>query len=162
MPDVTLDTAVDQIRAILQEAFEGPQQPWSYFTDQGADAALLGTLEKLSAAEASRVVGGTSVAAHVHHVAFGLSASAGWIKGDRTQRNWQESWLISTIDDNAWPVLLDVLRNRYAELKEAIDTHALTSIEALGGAMGAVAHVAYHLGAIRQKIACAAELPPKS
>src|SRR5688572_23418643 len=113
MPDVSLDTAVDQIRAILQEAFDGPQQAWSYFTDQGTDAALLGTLEKLTAAEASRVVGGTSVAAHVHHVAFGLSASAGWIKGDRTQRNWQESWLISTIDDNAWPVLLDVLRNRY-------------------------------------------------
>jgi hypothetical protein len=31
--------------------------------------------------------------------------------------------------------------------------HSMTSAEAGGGAIGAVAHAAYHLGAIRQKVA---------
>jgi hypothetical protein len=37
----------------------------------------------------------------------------------------------------------------------------MASEEAAGGAIGAVAHVAYHLGAIRQKVAVARTLEAK-
>lgn len=148
-----MDVVIGQLVDVLREAFEGPPERWSYFTDTGADGGLLGTLAKLTAPEASRLWGGTSIAAHVHHVTFGLAASSAWIRGDRSPRDWQESWRISAVDDAAWSRMLDELRSGYKDLRQAIESHALSSVEAMGGAIGAIAHVAYHLGAIRQKVA---------
>lgn len=143
---------VDQLVAVLREAFDGPPTPWSYFTDHGADAGLLGTLAKVSAAEASRPVAGTTIAAHVHHIVFGLEASSAWIRGDRNQRNWKDSWSVSAVDDATWTKMLDQLRSGYDDLKQAIEAFAPSSAEAAGGSIGAVAHLAYHLGAIKQKV----------
>src|SRR5262245_22521715 len=152
MADVSADVVIGQLVAVLREAFEGPER-WSYFTDHGADAGLLGTLFKLSAADASRPEGGSSIAAHAHHVAFGLAASAAWIRGDRSRRDWAESWRVRTVDDAAWTALQRQLRDGYQELRQAIEANASGGPEAVGGAVGAIAHVAYHLGAIRQKAA---------
>lgn len=157
MSTVTAPEVVGQLLAVLGEAFEGSQQPSSYFTDGPADTALLGTLAKLSAKQASQPVGGTSVAAHVHHVTFGLGASIAWIGGDRSPRDWQESWQVKTVDDKAWTRLQGQLRDRYQELRQAINARAAADAETFRGALGAFAHVVYHLGAIRQKIACAAK-----
>jgi len=157
MAEISMDV-VAQLLDVLDEAFEPPQKGWTYFTDNRADAGLFGTLLKLSAAVASRPCGGTSIAAHVHHVIFGLEASAAWIRGDRTSRNWQESWRVSTVDDATWSGMLDELRSQYNELRRSIETSAASSAEAMGGAIGAIAHVAYHLGAIRQKVACSQQL----
>src|SRR5262245_19906310 len=98
MADISADVVTGQLLAVLREAFEGAER-WSYFTDHGPEAGLFGTLGRLSAAEASRVTGGTSVAAHVYHTLFGLEASAAWIRGDRTKRDWAESWRAKMVDD---------------------------------------------------------------
>jgi len=147
---------VEQVLGVLSEAFEGPRESWSYFTDTGRDSGLFGTLEKLGAAEASRILGRTSIAAHVNHVIFGLHASARWIEGDRTTRKWDESWSLSSADDAGWKHTRERLRTAYRDLKRAIEVYAMESEEALGGTLGALAHVAYHLGAIRQKVSIAA------
>ncbi|HEX9942728.1 MAG TPA: hypothetical protein VGG03_11970 [Thermoanaerobaculia bacterium] len=152
MPDLSMEATIGQLLAVLCEAFEGAER-WSYFTDHGADAGLLGTLGKLSAAEASRPTGGTTIAAHAHHVVFSLEASSAWIRGDRSRRNWAESWSVTTVDAAAWARLLEELEKGYRDLRQAIEAHASSSVEAMGGAAGAVAHMAYHLGAIRQKVA---------
>lgn len=153
MAEIRSEIIIGQLLAVLREAFEGAER-WSYFTDHGPDAGLLGTLAKLSAAEASRPVGGSSIATHVHHVAFGLSACAAWIRGDRTPHNWEESWRVKTVDDAAWLRLRDELRAGYEELRQAIEAHGAAGAEAMGGSIGGIAHVAYHLGAIRQKVVC--------
>lgn len=153
MADISLKDAIGQVLAVLREAFEGSPNPWSFFTDGAPDTALFGTLAKLSAAEASRPVGGTSIAAHVHHTNFGLGAAAKWIRGDKSPSDWAESWCISTVDDAAWSRLQQQARDGYNELRQAIEANAASSVDAMGGAVGAVAHVAYHLGAIRQKTA---------
>jgi len=150
-----MDVVLGQILGVLAEAFEGPQQSWSYFTDSGKDSGLLGTLGRLDAAEASRVLGKTSIAAHVHHVLFGLAASAAWIEGDRTTRKWSESWRVMEADDAQWRHMLETLRTRYQDLRRDVEVYAATSPESMGGVIGALAHVAYHLGAIRQKAAIA-------
>jgi hypothetical protein len=137
MAGISMDVVIGQLVGVLREGFEG----------------LLGTLARLTAAEASRPVGGSSVAAHAHHVVFGLAASAAWVRGDRSPSNWQESWGAGTVDDAAWARLQEQLRGGYQELRQAIESHAASSLEAMGGAVGALTHVAYHLGAIRQKIA---------
>lgn len=151
MAKIEIDVAVGQLVAVLREGFEGAEQ-WSYFTDHGTDAGLLGTLAKLSARQASEPRGGTSIVAHAHHTSFALDASAAWIRGDRSRRNWQESWSVKQLDEEGWKQLQEELRKRYEDLREAIEKEAATSPEAFGGAAGAVAHVAYHLGAIRQKV----------
>lgn len=153
MATVEISVVVRQLVAVLHEAFEGPPQRWSYFTDQGPEAGLLGTLATLGPEDASRITnnGGRTIAAHVYHVIFAMNASAAWIRGDRTPHNWKESWRLSTVDELAWPQLLEDLRLGYKDLHQAIESQAASSEEAVGGAVGAIAHVAYHLGAIRQK-----------
>ncbi len=156
MANVEISAVIHQLRGVLREAFEGPaQQQWSYFTDQGKDAGMLRTLATIDAPEASRVPGryGTSIAAHAYHATFALNASAAWIRGERTPRNWRESWRVSTVDEPAWGRLREDLRRGYEDLSEAIGSSGASSEEAVGGAIGAIAHAAYHLGAIRQKLA---------
>ena len=155
MAEVEATKVIRQLLGVLREAFEGPAQRWSYFTDQGKDSGILGTLATIGAPDASRLSGksSTSIAAQAYHVTFGLNTSAAWIRGDRTPRNWRESWRVTTVDEAAWVRLHEDLRRAYDDLCRAIESQGLSSEEAVGGAIGAIAHVAYHLGAIRQKLA---------
>ncbi|HEY7681293.1 MAG TPA: DinB family protein [Gemmatimonadales bacterium] len=153
MPAVQTPSVAAQLTAVLREAFEGPQEKWTYFIDNRPDAGLFATLAALSSAQASRPSGpsGNSIAGHVHHLAFSCAASAAWIRGERPSLNWDESWRIRTVTDPEWGALKDQLRKEYTALLAAIEQHALTNDESLGGSIGAVAHVAYHLAAIRYK-----------
>src|SRR5712691_2706112 len=98
MTVVSIEATLEQLLAVLREAFEGPQLNWSYFTDQGAESGLFGTLTSISASAASRVWAGSTIAAHAHHTAFALDASAAWISGDRSPRDWNESWSVMVVD----------------------------------------------------------------
>ncbi len=155
MAEITTVTAVRQLQAVLREGFEGPKERWSYFTDNDPDAGFFGTLRSLDAAGASRPIGQGTIAAHVHHMVFALEASTAWIRGDRSPRKWSESWAVTAVDGPEWARLLERLRGGYEDLRGAIDAHALDSEEAAGGAIAAVAHAAYHLGCIQQKLALA-------
>ena len=144
------DIAVNQLVGALTEGFEGPNESFGYYLD--SDAGLKSTLAKLSAAEASRAVGGNSVAAHAHHILFSLNAFAKVIAGDRSPNDWNESWTVKSVDDGAWSRLQQDLGAGYEKLRTAIEG---STPESLGAAVGAVTHLAYHVGAIRQKIAAA-------
>jgi len=66
------------------------------------------------------------------------------------------------VDDAAWVALRTELRRAYESLLVAVETHGVWDEDALGVAIGAIAHTAYHLGAIRQRLVRAggpAELP---
>lgn len=141
-----------QLLAVLHEGFEGPTTPWSYFTDAREDAGLTGTLKPLCASDASRSVAGQSIVAHVHHVAFGMHAAADWIRGNHTPKEWKESWSVLAVDDQEWDKVKDALREAYDDLRQALAFHSSDSVHSFGGAVGSIAHVAYHLGAIRQKL----------
>jgi hypothetical protein len=155
MSEISLAEVKGQLLAVLREAFDGPAQAWSYFTDNNPEAGILGTIGSRTAREASTVTGGTSIAAHVHHALFALEASTAWIKGDRSPRDWKESWKVSAVDASSWTELRDRLLRAYEDLRSAIEQHGMANAEAAGGAIGAVAHAAYHLGAIRQKVTIA-------
>ena len=147
------DAVSRQLVNVLKEAVLGPTGSWSYFTDNRPDAGLLGALATVSAAEASQPWAGSTIASHVHHVAFALGVSADTIAGDTGPHDWTASWRVTTVDDAAWSSLLARLRGEHARLAQAIEAHSSSSEQALGEAVGALAHVAYHLGAVRQKIA---------
>jgi hypothetical protein len=155
MKSISNEVVTRQLLAVLAEAFDGPAQKWSYFTDHGAEAGLLGTLARVTAADASRVWNGSTIAAHANHVRFALAASAAWIAGDRNSRDWSESWRLSVVDDEAWKRLKEEIRIGHGDLRRAIESQGVSSAEAMGSAVAAVAHAAYHLGAIRQKVVAA-------
>lgn len=152
MAEIETGGAVRQLLSVLREAAEGPSGSWTYFIDKRPDAGLLGALGTVSAEQASRVWGDTSIAAHAHHIAFAMAASAAAIEGDQTPVDWKESWRATSVDETAWKELVERVSREYQRLRRAVEARASSSGEAFGEAVGAIAHVAYHLGAIRQKI----------
>lgn len=161
MSEVSVAGLKEQLLAVLREAFDGPAQAWSYFTDNNPEAGIFGTIGSKTAREASAVTGGTTIAAHAHHVIFALEASAAWITGDRSPQDWNESWRVGTVDETSWKEMQARVRSAYERLRAAIEQHGMASEEAVGGAIGAVAHAAYHLGAIRQKAGFASTNGPR-
>ena len=153
MAEIPMNVVINQILAVLRETFEGPAKKWSYFTDNAPDAGYFGSLKNLTAEEASRITGGSSIVSHVYHAIFALNASSKAIGGDQSPQNWTQSWSVQTADETKWSELLSQLREAYSHLVKTIELNAATSQEAFGETIGAVAHAAFHLGAIRQKLA---------
>lgn len=146
------DVATRQLIAALREAFEGPADTPCYLD---TNTGLIATAGSLTAAEASQTRGGNSIASHVAHILFGIEAFGAAVSGDRSRRDWSRSWNVSVVDDDEWRQLQDELRRGQESLREAIEAHASTSEESMANAITGVAHVVYHLGAIRQKLAFA-------
>ncbi len=144
----------EQLLIVLREGYEGPGEDGAFFLG-GPDAGLKTTLARLTPEEASRPWGANSVAAHARHIQFSLAASAAWISGDREARDWNESWNVSAVGADEWSALQRQLGADYEDLRQAIATHGSKDPETLAGAVGAIAHVAYHVGAIHQKLTAA-------
>ena len=81
-----------------------------------------------------------------------MDATAAWTRGDRKGLDWKERGKITTVDKEAWTRLVGELRRQYDQLRQTIHSHALDGEEAFGGTVAAIAHLASHLGAVRQKI----------
>jgi hypothetical protein len=118
------------------------------------DIGLLRSLDALSAGDASRSVNdGATIAAHAQHVRYGLSLMNQWAAegGDPfANAKWDEAWTLSTVGETEWTEIRDGLRAEarrwIAVLKAPRDVQAVE----LTGMVASVAHLAYHLGAIRQ------------
>src|SRR6266581_2967669 len=126
---------VSLLTRMLVEAFEGPRGPWTYFT------------------EASPGTGNSTIAGHIHHVSASLALSTRGLRGEQTARDRGRSWTVTTVNDAGWADLQAQLRREYDSLFVAVESHAVWDEDALGVAVGAIAHAAYHLGAIRQRLA---------
>ena len=146
---------VSLLTRMLVEAFEGPPGPWTYFTDASPGTGLFATIHGLSAGQASERggPGHTTIAGHIHHVSASLVLSTRGLRGEQTSRDRGRSWTVTTVDDAGWAELQAQLRREYDSLFVAVETHAVWDEDALGVAIGAIAHAAYHLGAIRQRLA---------
>jgi hypothetical protein len=125
----------------------------TFVLNQG-DGGLLAALDRLSAAAASATYeGGASIASHVDHLRYGLSLLNRWGDGVSPpwpDMDWTASWKHTVVSEEEWRALRDALRHEASRwivvLSAARD---LTEVEA-GWLVGSVAHLAYHLGAIRQ------------
>ncbi len=156
MPNTDASPAVmaGLVTRMLREAFEGPPGPWTYFTDTAPGTGVLGTVDALSASQASQEggPGRTTIAGHVQHLSSSLALSARGLRGESAWRDRGRSWTVSVVDQAAWVALRAGLRRAYEGLLVAVETHPAWDEDTLGVAMGAIAHSAYHLGAIRQRL----------
>jgi len=138
---------------VFAELTDGPRHKLGVVLNTG-DGGLLRSLDKLSAGEASDAVhGGATIAAHAQHVRYGLSLMNRWAaEGGNpfADATWDAAWRLSTVDDAEWQEIRDGLRGEAERWQQALRTpREVTNIE-LTGMIGSVAHLAYHLGAIRQ------------
>ncbi len=151
-------TTPDRLHASLAvlfgELIDGPPSGAAYMLN-GGDPGLLRSLDALSAAAASRPspAGGASIAAHVDHVCFGLELMNRWSDGEAdpwTGADWAASWRRTTVTESEWAALRARLRDVTRRWHDALRTpRALSRLE-LNGVISSIAHLAYHLGAIRQ------------
>jgi hypothetical protein len=140
------------IHLLLEETFDNV---YGIYLDKGT--SLFETLADISAEEASIPVGGrcATLAAQVKHMAFYLDVL------DKSTRDpsspkadwgeiWRETGVVTAVE---WTDLQTELRQSYDRLKLLIsETAEWPSERHIGGAIGAIAHTAYHLGEIRQAL----------
>lgn len=152
---MSTDPVARILPTLLRELVEGSPDPSArtYMMNQG-DPGLLAVLGRLSARDASRTHGGgASIAAHVDHLRYGLSILNAWARGDlppREEMDWTASWRRNTVSEDGWRTLRDELRREAGEWGRALGTPREVSDREAGWMAGSVAHLAYHLGAIRQ------------
>jgi hypothetical protein len=124
-----------------------------YIVNTG-DIGLVKSIEKLSAADASRSTNdGATIAAHVQHERYGLSLMNRWAReggNPFADAKWDEAWKTREVDARAW----DEIRNGFAaearQWLEVLRTPREVSETELNGLVASIAHFAYHMGAIRQ------------
>lgn len=149
MSQIEKDDFVKSLAYLLRETFEGsPPGQWSAYLDQ--EVGFFKTLAGASAEQASRNVNGTSAAAQTEHAKFYLDRLREFIAGRTEPVNWEQSWLIETVDDEEWAALCESVRRSYEESVRLIAEQADWNERSVGMAMAMLAHTAYHLGAVRQ------------
>jgi len=139
---------------LFAELVDGTSGRGGAFILNSGDVGLLRSLDKLSAAEASRSVhGGATIAAHAQHLRYGLSLMNRWAaEGGNpfADATWEEAWKIAEVDAAAWQDIRNGLADEAHRWLAVLGSPRGVSEVELAGMFASIAHLAYHLGAIRQ------------
>lgn len=151
MSNIRNDDFVKGLLNVLSETFDGAQ---GFYLDGGD--SLFETLATVSAAEASIPVGGkcATLAAQVKHTAFYLHVIDQSVRNPNFPRpDWGEIWrTVGSVTPDEWAAIQDELRVRHNEITRLVEETPAWGEAEIGGAVGVVAHCAYHLGEIRQAL----------
>jgi hypothetical protein len=150
-PSLSLHTS---LALLFGELVNGPAADGAYMLNPG-DPGLLRSLDAIDAAAASRppASGAAPIAAHVDHVCYGLDLMNRWSDGDPnpwSDADWTASWRVDAVTDTEWARLRHRLRAVATRWQASLQTPRAMSEQELNGVIASVAHLAYHLGAIRQ------------
>lgn len=137
----------------MTECLEGtpPGEAGTWFVQGGE--ALLATLNDLTADEATAkyALGPNSICAHVMHSAYYLELAIDGLNGISRQGDWPGSWAKQAVTDVEWNEAKSSLRQRVQSFLETLEKVDLsTDPDDLTYALANLAHLAYHLGAVRQ------------
>jgi hypothetical protein len=142
------------LATLFAELVEGAPSGGGAFILNSGDAGLLRSLDKLSAGDASHSVhSGATIAAHVQHLRYGLSLMNRWSSEDGNpfaDAKWDDAWKISRVTDGEWLDIRRGLRDEAQRWLKSLGTPREVPQVALNGMIASIAHLAYHLGAIRQ------------
>lgn len=151
---------VEALGTLMREAYIGPDNPnATWFADNEADCGISGILDRVDAEQASRVIGypdGASIASHANHIRFALNLVNRAVQGEdaHAKADWSSSWKTVSVSESEWSELKDAVKREFDSLIATLapgpqwDDRMM-----LNGAMGVVAHGAWHLGALRQLVA---------
>jgi len=150
-----MESIAETLPLLFLELLQGSSDPKArtYVLNQG-DQGLLASLDRLSAADASKTHdGGSSIAAHVDHLRYGFSLLNRWGDGlspPWPEMDWAASWRRNVVTDSQWRTLRDDLRREATHWAETLGKRREVNEVEAGWLAGSVVHLAYHMGAIRQ------------
>jgi len=137
---------------LFRELVLGAPLTASYVLNRG-DGGLLRSLDAVSAASASAPgPGGSSVAAHAEHLRYALSLLNDWAAGVRSfeDADWTGAWRKTAVSEEEWSSLRGRLREEAELWLTTLQSPREVGDLELNDIIGSIAHVAYHLGAMRQ------------
>lgn len=140
------------LTTLFGELVNGASADGAYILNAG-DEGLLRSLDNVSAKAASAPTPtGSSIAAHVDHLRYGLSLMNRWRAGENpfTGANWSTSWKKTMVSEDEWQARRAELHTEATRWLDALGTPREVREMELNGMIGSIAHLAYHLGAIRQ------------
>lgn len=154
MPDeqVPGSTLTQTLAGLFQELLQGiPAGDPTWITTGGLESALQGTLQQLTAEQASRELDGTTIAAQTEHTRWALQLVNDWFDGTEPTADWSASWSVRTVSPAEWDELRSDLQRTGEQLLHNLRTRQRWNEEmSMQGALASFGHLAYHLGAIRQ------------
>jgi hypothetical protein len=142
------------LNRLFSDLVDGAPTDGSAVVLNSGDVGLLRSLDTISPADASRSVNdGATIAAHAQHLRYGLSLMNQWASeggNPFADAKWDEAWKTSSVDAGAWDEIRGGLRDEaHRWLRNLASPRDAADVE-LAGMIGSIAHLAYHLGAIRQ------------
>jgi hypothetical protein len=142
------------ILELLRETFEGMKGDGTWYSDSEPNAGILGTCAKTTAAQASeRICGKNTMAAQAIHTAYYLEVVLESVQDPDFRADWEGSWKEQTVSEERWQEVQSLLRSRYEQYKVLVESVPdWEDADAQIGALAALCHCAFHLGAIRQMI----------
>jgi hypothetical protein len=139
---------------LFAELVDGVTSSRGGFMLNTGDVGLLASLDKLSPSDASHSANsGATIAAHTQHVRYGLSLMNQWAaEGGNpfADAKWDEAWKISRVDAGQWDDIRKGLRAETERWLHVLKTPREVAGIEYTGLVSSIAHLAYHLGAIRQ------------
>jgi lysozyme family protein len=141
----------NSIFALLKETFEGTNTAFgTMYLDAGT--GFFDTIDAVDAEKASRLIaeGATTIAAHCEHVRFYLEFLSNYMSEKFIMVDWKESWKVKTVTEAEWTALRGQLHKTYQVVTDTFDEVETWNDFKISGALGILAHTAYHLSAIRQ------------
>jgi len=149
---MTTNDIASTLATLFGELVQGAAPSGGYMLNR-SDQGLLRSLDTMSAAAASAPTKtGSSIAAHVDHLRYGLSLMNRWSGGDDPFKDadWSASWKKTKVSESEWRTLRTELRAEATRWLDTLRTPREVQEIELNGMIGSIAHLAYHLGAIRQ------------
>jgi len=145
---------VDALSTLWEEVLGTPAREGgnTWVLDHGAGWAQ--TLADVSAAEASRPVapGASTIAAHTAHAAYYLEGFVAIVENRHEKPDWPGSFRPAEVDEAEWARQ----RSRFHGVAERVGAllrgNPQWQREQVAGAMAQLAHLTYHLGAVRQML----------
>lgn len=139
---------------LFAELTRGAASNGENFILNTGDVGLVRSLGALSAREASASTnGGATIAAHTQHVRYGLSLMNRWAReggNPFADAKWDEAWKVAAVDDAGWAEIRQGLGAEIGEWLSVLDSKTPATDLDAAGMISSIAHLAYHLGAIRQ------------
>lgn len=142
------------LATLFSELTDGAKGRGGAFILNSGDKGLLNSLDAVSAADASVSTNdGATIAAHARHLQYGLSLMNKWANDGGNpfaDAKWDEAWKTTEVDEAEWAEIRRGLRGEASRWGQVLGAGRQVGPMELTGMAGSVAHMAYHLGAIRQ------------
>jgi hypothetical protein len=152
MADSASETFWNAMFTLSSEIIDGPAEQEAWMLNP-RDLGLLRSLDLLTASAASvQHANGSSIASHVDHLRYGLHLLNQWSEGEDAfaTTDYAASWHRDTVTEAEWRTLREQLRAEAERWRGTLRHPRSVNVAEMTGILASIAHLAYHLGAIRQ------------